>query len=65
MTVTTTDMRATGTICGNCGGTDSPIRTRVVDWGTEYLCDRCIASYKWDDWTLSIGLDGVPTYTHD
>jgi hypothetical protein len=51
-----------GTLCGNCGRTAAQagctLRTRVTDWRTEYMCDRCVLSFDWADWTF----DGVATY---
>jgi hypothetical protein len=41
--------------CANCGNTetgDNPVRTTVIDWRTDKLCDKCVASFEWseDDW---------------
>jgi hypothetical protein len=52
------------TLCANCGRTEEQagctIRTRVIDWRTDYLCAKCVASYDWSDWDY----DGVATYRH-
>lgn len=48
--------------CANCGRlevTAGTIRTRVIDWRTDYMCASCVASFDWSDWTF----DGVVTYT--
>jgi len=29
-----------------------PAATTVTDWRTDYLCDRCVASFDWSGWTF-------------
>ena len=45
------------TRCCNCGCTEEksgiPATTVVIDWRGPYLmCDACIASHDWSDWTF-------------
>ena len=58
---------AAQTLCCNCGRTSAQagclLRTRVIDWRTELMCDTCVASYDWADWHASVQ-DGLATMTH-
>jgi hypothetical protein len=36
--------------CGNCGSRNRPASTVVIDWRTELMCDRCVATFDWSDW---------------
>lgn len=50
--------------CGNCGRTEQTagqLRTRIVDFRTEYLCDDCVARHDWTDWDHDAA---TLTYTH-
>jgi hypothetical protein len=51
--------------CANCGNTEESdgriIRTTVIDWRTDELCDPCVASYDWSDWSY---VASTRTYTH-
>lgn len=42
--------------CVNCGQTEeqrqAPITTIVVDWRVDVMCDACVASFDWSDWTF-------------
>ena len=42
-----------GRRCGNCGTTVPGARTLVVDWREDYLCDKCVDSFDWSDWTYN------------
>jgi hypothetical protein len=34
--------------CGTHGG--QPDWSVVIDWRTDYLCPKCVASFDWSDW---------------
>ena len=38
--------------CDNCGRHqgDRHDWSVVIDWRTDYLCPKCIASFDWSDW---------------
>ena len=36
--------------CGNCGSTQNPADTVVIDPTPRLLCDYCVATFDWSDW---------------
>lgn len=42
--------------CTNCGRTEAqtetPITTVVADWRIDVMCDGCVATFDWSDWTF-------------
>jgi hypothetical protein len=36
--------------CGQCGNTESPADTLVIDWAQQLICRTCVATHSWKHW---------------